>query len=191
MRCPTFENLIDYVDGRLAADTGDVIGTHLATGCRECQGQRAWYERTRAIAASDASVEPPAWVFNRAARIIETRRTPRGIAGGAGRLIAVLIFDSRRRPLLAGARASAADARQLLYRAEDYSIDLQIASTEQDQRAVTGQVLREGEMRFESVARLPLALRGEFTISDLRAGRYDLRIDSRKAAITIVGLPVS
>lgn len=204
MKCPTFESLIDEVDGRLAAAAAAAVSGHLASGCRECLASRAWYERAKAVAAGDESVEPPAWVFNRAVRLFEARRTARGIVERAGHLLAALIFDSRQRPVLAGVRASAADARQLLYRAEDYSIDLQVAAPAQAGAAVTGQLLREGEMRFESVARLPLALlregrvvkaaatneRGEFTISDLDAGQYDLRIDVRDADITIVGLPV-
>ncbi len=91
-----------------------------------------------------------------------------------------------------------------MYRADEYSIDLQIVESDITSTEVTGQILREGEFLFESVAGLQLALmrddgtilstvtnrRGEFTISAIDFGSYDLRVDLNEASITIVGLPI-
>lgn len=205
MRCPGLERLSDYLDGRLDATESAVLQAHLVAGCQSCNADRAWYERVRHIAASDESIEPPPWIIKRALKIFTQPRTQPGLAARVGHLIAALVFDNRERPALAGVRSTAADNRQLLYRAATYSIDLQIAALEPERAAVTGQLLREGEMLFESVCHLPLALirngqtvratstneRGEFTIPPIECGQYDLRIDTSDADITIVGLSLT
>lgn len=205
MRCPGLESLTDYLDGRLDATETAVIQSHLIGGCQSCNADRAWYERVRHIAASDDAIEPPPWIIKRALRVFEQPRTQLSVAARIGHLIAALVFDNHQRPALAGARSVATDNRQLLYRAAMYSIDLQIAAPEPNRVEVTGQLLREGEMQFESVCHLPLALirdgqtvratstneRGEFTIKPVECGEYDLRIDTGDADITIVGLPIT
>ena len=206
MKCPTFERLIDYLDDRLASSSAAAVAGHLETGWSQCVSDRAWYESLKRVAASDESVEPPPWVFKRALRIFEeTGQTRTTVASRAGRLIASLLFDSMSRPAMAGARSSGADARQLLYRAGDYSVDLQVTPVDQNRSNLAGQILREGEFSFESVAALPFELsaasgtryssvtsdRGEFSINSLEAGTYDLRIDARGSRLTIEGLVVA
>jgi hypothetical protein len=205
MKCPGLERLSDYLDGRLDTMESAAIQAHLVAGCEVCNADGAWYERVRHIAASDESIAPPPWIIKRALRIFEHPQTQPSLAARVGHLIAALVFDNHERRALAGVRATAADNRQLLYRADAYSIDLQIVELEPERAEVTGQLLREGEMLFESVCHLPLALirdgqtvratstneRGEFTIKPVTCGEYDLRIDTTDADITIVGLSVT
>jgi hypothetical protein len=205
MKCPAFERLIDHLDGRLTGDADEPIRTHVAAGCYQCDRSRAFYENVRAITANDDTTEPPSWVFKRALRIFDRPRAQGTIAYRAGRLVAALVFDSLRETALAGARSTAVESRQLLYRAEDFSIDLQIASLEQQRADVTGQLLREGELVFDSVAGLALNLisdgktvlstatneRGEFKFNAVDCGYYDLQIDAQDSNITIVGLPIT
>jgi hypothetical protein len=204
MQCPGFECLIDYLDGRLAAAQGEGVQSHLEGGCARCQSDRAFYEHIKMAAAADDLAEPPAWVLKRAFKIFDAQGGRRKISERIGRLIATLVFDSRSRVLLAGVRSAEADARQMLYRAEAYSIDLRVDCPEQTRADLTGQILREDELRFDSVAGLALTLirdgetissaitndRGEFTIGDLDCGQYDLQIEAGECDITIVGLPV-
>ena len=204
MRCPGLERLSDYLDGRLDPTESAAIQAHRAE-CEACNADGAWYERVRHIAASDDSIEPPSWIIKRALRIFAHPQLQPSLAARVGYLIAALVFDNRERTVLAGVRSTAADNRQLLYRAAAYSIDLQIVELEPERAEVTGQLLREGEMLFESVCHLPLALirdgqtvratatneRGEFTIKPVECGQYDLRIDTNDADITIVGLPIT
>lgn len=204
MNCPAFEDLVDYLDGRLASAAAETVSAHLATGCARCNSDRAWYEEVRSITASDDSVEPPPWILKRAIRAFDTRGSGPGAVRRATQLVASLLFDSLQRPSPAGARSGGVDGRQLLYKAEDYSIDLQLASLDQSRASLTGQILREGEMMFESVAGLQLDLtrdggtvlstvtndRGEFRVEALDYGSYDLRLDTNDASITIVGLPI-
>ena len=204
MTCPGFQQILDYLDGRLDRAAADVVSAHLALGCSQCDGDREWYQQVKLIASSDDSIEPPPWVLKRALRVFDTPRVRMSLAGRVGRVVAALVFDSLRQPAIAGARSSGVEGRQLLYRAEDYSIDVQVAPMDQGSAELTGQILREGEAMFESVGGLRLDLinegrktftavtneRGEFTIAEVNFGSYDLQVDVNEASITIVGLPI-
>ncbi len=202
MRCPSFQRLLDYLDGSLAPSEAERIVSHLSTGCKECAASQNWYLQTRSIAANDDSLEPPAWVSKRAFRIFETQR-PRLIER-LGQAIASLVFDSLARPAVAGVRSTETTNRQLLYKAGDYSIDLQVAPSGQARTELVGQILREGEASFESVANLQLELSiegkkifdaytnemGEFTISSIEQGIYDLRIETSEGSVIAPGVPI-
>ncbi len=204
MSCPGFERIIDYLDGRLDSEPAVEVAAHIAAGCSRCAADLAWYERVKAVAAADDTIEPPPWVLKRAVRLFETARSRAGVRAALGRLVASLLFDSQTRPMPAGIRLTAPADRQLLYRAGAYTVDLQIASL--DARAqLSGQVLKEGEFKFESVAgskvlllsdEEPLASTvannfGEFTLPSVVCGQYDLRIETGDADITVVGLTIS
>lgn len=205
MTCPEFEQLLDYIDGRLDRTATESVATHLALDCGHCGGDRSWYQQVKLVAASDDSIEPPPWVLKRALRLFDAPRVRMDVRARVGRVVAALVFDSLRRPALAGARSSGLEGRQLLYQAEDYSIDVQVAVSDQRRAELTGQILREGELMFESVGGLQLDLmrdggailstvtndRGEFSIPAVDFGSYDLRVDVNEASITIVGLPIA
>src|SRR6185503_4309999 len=142
MRCPSLEKLIDYLDNRLAQPDRAGVGGHLATGCAACGETRDWYASVRLAASTDDSVAPPPWVLKRAVRIFDEAQRPR-LAERIGQAIASLVFDSFARPALAGVRSTETTNRQLLYRAGDYSIDLQIAPSDDARADLIGQVLRE------------------------------------------------
>jgi hypothetical protein len=205
MTCHGFQQLLDYLDGRLHPAAAEAVAAHLASGCTQCESDRAWYQQVKLVAAGDDSIEPPPWVLKRALRVFELPKVQKSMAGRVGRVLASLVFDSLSQPALGGARSPGVEGRQLLYRAEDYSIDLQVASSDQRSAEVTGQILREGELKFESVAGLKLDLirqggktlsavtnaQGEFTIAAVDFGSYDLQVEVKDASITIVGLPVA
>ena len=204
MKCPGFERLVDYLDGQSSVEEANTVAAHLAAGCRECADNRAWYEQVRAITSTDDSVEPPQWVLKRAFRIFETRQAGPRLKERIGQALARLIFDSSERPALAGVRSTGVASRQLLYRADDYSIDLQIAPAEHSHASLIGQVLKEGEAAFESVTGLQVRLArdgetissaitdslGEFTIRTVACGEYNLIIELGEQQITIEKLPV-
>jgi len=202
MHCPAFEQLVDLLDGRLAPAPAAAVERHVALGCIQCGEDVAWYGRAKLVAASDDSVEPPVWVLKRALRIFDTQPGARSLAS---RVIASPVFDSLRRPALAMSRAIGVEDRQLMYEAEPYSIDLQVASLDQARADLTGQILRRGELMFESVSGLSLDLaregcpvlstvtndRGEFRVTAIDCGNYDLKIEARDVSITIIGLPIA
>jgi hypothetical protein len=204
MKCPKFETLIDHLDSRLAPVKSEDVRAHLASRCRACSADRAWYETVKRVAASDDSIEPPQWVLKRAFRLFETRTSQKGLAARAGRLIATLVFDSFARPAEAGARSADMSDRQLLYRTDEFGIDLQIASAEKPDAQLTGQILCEKDLTFESVKQLPVTLlsqgkavantftneRGEFSVTPVDCGEYDLQIEVGNLTVTIVSLSV-
>ena len=204
MTCPGFAQLLDYLDGR-PNRLGGSVSSHLAAGCSRCDADRSWYQQVKVVAASDDCAEPPPWVLKRALRLFGAPPALISIGARVRAVVAYLVFDSFSRPAVAGARSSGVDARQLLYRAQDYSIDVHVAASDEKLAELNGQILREGELMFESVTGLQLDLmvnggtvlstvtndRGEFTIPAVEFGSYDLRVDAYEASITIVGLPIA
>lgn len=205
MTCPGFEQLIDYLDGRLERKANESVATHLALGCGHCDADRSWFQKVKLVAASDDFIEPPPWVVKRALRLFNTSPVRTSVAARVGRVVASLVFDSLNGRALAGVRSEGVEGRQLLYRAEHVSIDVQLTVSDQMRTELTGQILREGELMFESVAGLQIELmrngrpilstltndRGEFTIHSIECGIYELRADVGEARITILGLPIS
>jgi len=204
MKCPSFERLIDYLDSRLPEAEAAVVAGHLAGNCADCTESRNWYQHVRRVVATDDTVEPPLWVTKRAFKIPSTQRR-RSIASTVGQIIASLVFDSFQRPALAGVRSTETANRQLLYRAGDYSVDLQIALAEGGNGTLIGQVLKEGDPTFESVSGLPLHITkgdeiivsavtnqmGEFKISGMDQGQYGLRVELSDGDITVPDFPVT
>lgn len=205
MKCPKFEHLIDYLDNRLTEPESASVAAHLSTDCQTCAETHAWYENLRTITASDESIEPPTWVLKRAVRIFETQHSRPRLVERIGQAVASLVFDSFARPAVAGVRSTETTNRQLLYRAGDYSIDLQVAPSDQSRADLIGQVLREGETTFESVTGLRLEIAcggeqsysavtdamGEFKINGMDCGTYDLRVELPEGSITVPQLPVT
>ncbi|HEV8485422.1 MAG TPA: hypothetical protein VGV87_17905 [Blastocatellia bacterium] len=205
MKCPAFARLIDYLDGHLAVGDASLVAQHLEAGCSSCTATRQWYERTVSIAAADDSFDPPPWVLKRALRIHEVQREKPGILERMGRAVASLVFDSIALPVVEGVRSTESANRQLLYRVRGYSIDLQIAPADQSHADVAGQVLREGEASFDSVAARPVDLMrgderllttatnavGEFTIKGVELGDYGLQLELPDGVLVVEEFPVT
>jgi hypothetical protein len=95
--------------------------------------------------------------------------------------------------------------RQLLYRSGDYSVDLQIAPSGRSKLDLIGQVLKEREPSFESVSGLKLDIAGsgrvllttvtdevgEFKVSGIEPGIYDLRVQLPEGSITLRDVPMN
>lgn len=204
MSCPSFERLVDHLDKRLEEAESSEVAAHLAGGCATCTETAGWYQRVRLIAANDDTIAPPSWVFKRALRIIEKQRNLPALIERIGQSIASLVFDSFSGPVLAGVRSTETADRQLLYRAGEYSVDLQITPSENSRADLIGQVLQEGAS-FESVSRLKLDIlmsgqvvestvtdeMGEFRISGMKQGVYDLRVELPEGSITVPDVPIT
>ena len=202
MRCPSFEKLLDYLENKLTTPEAERVANHLSGGCAACRANSEWFTQVKMIAASDDAVEPPTWVTKRALRIFETKK-PR-LVEKFTQAIAALVFDSFARPAVVGVRSTDTTNRQLLYTAGGYSIDLQVAPASGSHANLVGQILCETEASFESVAGLALELigedgkrlagstnaMGEFTISGLKQGVYNLTIQTSEGTITANGVPV-
>jgi hypothetical protein len=155
-----------------------------------------------ALQAGDL-VNPPDPVRERASRLFHTRQLAPGLLQ---RVRAALIFDSRRRDLArAGVRASGVmeGSWQLLYRGGDVDIDLLVRPNQDGQTlSVRGQALSlagagitGGEVEALPLAqgrqsRAQLEPTGEFALSNLERGRYDMfvRVGAREIELNDVEL---
>jgi hypothetical protein len=203
MKCPGFEKLLDYLDGRLPASDASFVESHISAGCRRCEADRDWYQTLKTLTASDESIEPPPWVLKKAVNLFDDVRQKGGLAKRARRIIAALVFDSLAQPATAGVRSSGTEGRQVLYRAGDYSIDIQVSTGDPGWK-MTGQILRNDERRFESVKDLPLTVSkqgrvvresvtnemGEFSIEGTSFGRFDVEVSTPDGPIAVEGLRV-
>jgi hypothetical protein len=170
----------------------------------------AWLNEVRDALLSAELMEPPDWVRQRARRLFETHG-PRASTTLIGRLRAALVFDSRRGGLAqAGVRSGALVADgpwQLLFRGGDVDVDL-LVRPNQDGRTlnVRGQALpleggsigvgvvealpadvpRRLHGRALPSARSELEPTGEFALSNLERGRYDvlLRFGAREIELS-------
>jgi hypothetical protein len=205
MKCPGFQKLIDFLDGQITEEEARLMRSHLDHGCADCLKDRAWYETVKSIASTDQVFRPAPWVRKRAIDLFEDERARAKSLKGTAQAVAQLIYDSFRQLSWAGARPASASGRQLIYKGSGFNIDIQITGSSDAGADIMGQVLREGEQGFVSVAGLLVDLIrdgrhiwstttssfGEFMMHEIDFGQYDLRIETHETVITIEGLSVS
>jgi len=68
-----FENLVDWLDGRLDEEKRRAVEEHLASGCPQCQADLAWLQRVITAARSDDMREPPAELVAQAKALYRSR----------------------------------------------------------------------------------------------------------------------
>jgi hypothetical protein len=204
VKCPSFERLVDYLDGRLGDAEARGVASHLAGDCPRCTEDSDWYRRLCLTTSTDQSSAPPPWVLRRAFKIFESHHAVPGLLERLREAVASLVFDSFARPAQAGVRSTDSAARQLLYKSGEFSIDLQVVPSERSRMSLLGQILREGELAFESVGQLELELIqdgatirsvsssgiGEFAFADVEPGLFDLAIRFDGRTIVVPDIPV-
>src|ERR1700719_3415040 len=133
----TTDEWIDFVNQVNSVKQQEAMRKHLGAGCKRCMDTVALWQKVRNTAAEEARYQPPA----EQVRMVKAAFAAAGQAKEKSRFIEVL-FDSFLQPMLAGARSGAVGARQLLYRAEPYQIDIQLeAKSEGNRIVVTGQLM--------------------------------------------------
>lgn len=177
-----FARLADLVEGRLAAEDARAARAHLAE-CADCSEQSARLERLTTLMRTDTSEDAPRDVLSNAVRLFRASR-PEGAPGLLRRVVAALTFDSSTLTPAFGVRSGqAAPARQLLFSAGDFDVDLRLAPGG-DGWTVSGQVLGPcagGEVEAaagggEAAARAALNDLCEFTLAPVPEGVYTLRL---------------
>ncbi len=168
-----------------------------------------WVRGVRDALLAGELVEPPHWVVDRARRLFSTHG-PAASPSLIARVRAALVFDSRRPGLAqAGVRSSGVleGPWQLLYRGGDIDVDL-LFRPSQDGRtlSVRGQALplsggsigvgvveatpadapRRLRGATSAAVRSELQPSGEFALSNLERGRYDvlLRFGAREIELS-------
>jgi anti-sigma factor RsiW len=189
----TFERLADMVEGRLSAEETATERTHLAS-CARCSTQAAELGRVATLMRADTSVDAPRALVFDAVQLFRSRRAEES-PGLLRRIVAALAFDSSTRTPAFGVRSGqAAPARQLLFGAGDFDVDLRLAAGEEGW-TVSGQVLGPCEggrveafasgAHDDPAARASLNDLCEFTLPPVPEGVYALRLRLNDTEIEI------
>jgi hypothetical protein len=114
----------DYTRGVIGTEERGQMDHHLAEGCRECGDSVIFLRQLAQTAAGHKLATPPAYLTE-AARHIFTALSPKQPSlHPLQRLAACLVFDSCHDLSPVGARSIRATARQMMYEAEEYCLDL-------------------------------------------------------------------
>ncbi len=200
---PTFETLLDFLENRLPKAMGDQVTAHLALPCTACQGEIESLRDVLRLFRNERLSEPPPTALQRALRLFR-RFYERSSADERPHLFARLLFDDLLVPAAAAIRGIG-NERQLLYGAEDFDIDLQIADEgNQGSLRLLGQVmpltndlaqvqrgvvrlLREDDVAISTTA----DELGTFAFEALTPGDYELWLDLPQAKIWVPHLTLA
>jgi hypothetical protein len=134
------EEWIDFVNATILQPAQQEMQKHLDSGCERCKERVAIWRKVQCCAVLDTKFEPPA----DAVRVVKAAfgnagfETKPGLAG----IIAEVIFDSFRTPVVAGARSAGMQSRQMLFSATPFQIDVNIEAKPGETRlSVTGQLM--------------------------------------------------
>lgn len=134
------EEWIDFANKVVSGSKRADMQKHLQTGCKRCAKAAALWQKVRRSAENEANYQPPADALHMVEAAFAAKHAASGRREARG--IIELLFDSFLQPAVAGARSARSAARQLLYRADPYHVDLHIeAKPGTSHVVVTGQLL--------------------------------------------------
>jgi anti-sigma factor RsiW len=188
-----FERLADIVEGRLSAEESATERAHLDS-CARCSALASELGRVATLMRADTSVDAPRDLVFDAVQLFRSRRAE-AAPGLLRRIVAALAFDSSTRTPAFGVRSGqTAPARQLLFGAGDFDVDLRLAAGEEGW-TVSGQVLGPcvgGRVEAfasgaldDAAARASLNDLCEFTLPPVPEGVYALRLRLNDTEIEI------
>lgn len=188
-----FARIADLAEGRLTSEDERAARAHLAE-CAGCAEQSAQLARLTGLMRADTGEDAPRDVLLNAVELFRARRpTSEAAPGRLRRLVASLTFDSSRLTPAFGVRSGqTAPARQLLFSAGDFDIDLRLAAGGEGW-TVSGQVLGPcagGEVEVSAAQGEPSARAGlndlcEFTLPPVPEGVYTLRLRADAVEVEI------
>lgn len=175
----------DVIENRATSATLQAVRTHVAT-CSECGETLQRLERLIMMMRSDAAADAPRDLLMSAIKLF-----PPGAPRPLRRIVATLIFDSRKAMPVFGMRSVRSSSRQLLYSAQQTDLDLRI-TIQNDECIVAGQVIREGYVGGlveisgpTGSAEASLNELCEFTLPALPTGNYSLKVRMSDVEIEI------
>lgn len=197
MNHPSYETLIDYIEGRLPEIDQARTEDHLSSPCQQCNHKIARLRIVLETMAADRTISPSPEVLNRAIAVYRERSA--GALRSPLRVLAELLFDSRLQLSPAAARG-AAHTRQMLFAAQNVDIDLNI-TPEHKEHNLIGQILdREQADEHPSafvtlqnedgtlVRGMEVNSLGQFAFRQVPSGVYELVTDLGSQEIAITGL---
>jgi hypothetical protein len=187
------ETALDFIESRMDRDQENFWQRHLET-CNQCTEDVGLWRQLETDLKRSHLKSVSNEVLNKVTGFFPYRREQSHSSFRS--VIATLIFDSFRQPALAGARGTAASARQLVMRAEEFDIHIKVWG-ESDHRQILGQLLPRNGQNFLQVARFHLLRNGErvettavdelgeFLFTDVPEGDLSLQIDLPN--LTVIG----
>lgn len=164
----TLEKWVDFARNTLEQKAKAEMQAHLDTGCESCGRILSLWKRVHVVSARERAYEPPAGTL----RIVKSILP--GLSKRSGkRTILELLFDSKYTPALAGVRSTTSTARQLLYAAGAYRIDLKMEPQLDTERvSVMGQVLNSADPTQMIPAILVTLIRNNKAITSTETGDF-------------------
>jgi hypothetical protein len=189
----------DFIRGIGEQDSKANIQSHLAAGCTDCSSAFKVLNNIQVVAANEKACAPP----DNAVRMAKLEFTASGRYVQDSSILASLQFDTFAQPLAMGIRAAAAVARQLVFEAEGFTVDLRLDPQSPSQVLLIGQILNKRSPGFVP-AGIPVALwttlgqpliqtrtneSGEFQMEFETQANLRLRIDLAPGKTIRVPLP--
>jgi hypothetical protein len=184
--------LAEYSTGELSLLKRVEVETHIA-GCSSCAEKLVAMKDLIAKMRGDASLNSPPNIIDRAVRAFQSKNShSASLSGLAGRVLAILRFDSSGLAPVFGVRSGMLGTRQLLFSAGPDEIDLRIEPADQDW-TVSGQILGKSPPGGKAILagqssdmrEVPLNELSEFVITPVQAGVYKLILVLNKTEIEI------
>jgi hypothetical protein len=176
----SFAKLADLAEGRLSAAEREASSAHLST-CSRCAAQLSDLNGVVGLMRSDKAEDAPPIAISRAINLFRARAASKE-PSLVKRIVAALNFDSLQMSPAYGVRSGQSAARQLLFSAGEYDLDLRLTQSGEawnvagqilGQECAGGHLELEGEETHE---RADLNEQCEFLIVALPAGSYKLRL---------------
>jgi len=131
------ESVAEYIRQTLSPTEASQVREHVAE-CRECSDLIGLFREVMRVGANETAYEPPPGTV----RIVNAYFGTQHPGTARTKRFFELLFDSFGQPAMAGARASVASARQLLYRVGTVYVDMRVDSEVNSERAaLVGQML--------------------------------------------------
>jgi hypothetical protein len=118
------EEWIDFVNELVPARKKQEMERHLDEGCKRCSKMLSVWQRVQHAARNERNYQPSNALVGMAKASFEGSLLAEGRERAYS--LAELLFDSALQPVFAGARSSGTAARQMLYRADPFQIDLHL-----------------------------------------------------------------
>lgn len=181
----SLEALADVVEGRLTSAALEPVLAHVAT-CPACDDTLQRLRKLILMMRSDTVADAPRDVLMSAINIF-----PPSPPAPLRRIVATLIFDSRRAGPAFGVRSLHSSSRQLLFAAQQTDLDLRV-TIRNEECIVAGQVLRPGCVGglveisgATGSAEASLNEQCEFTLPPIPVGKYLLKLKMLDVEIEI------
>lgn len=188
MKPLTTEQLLDLMENRLSPAEEAAVRAQLATD-PVAQAELQSLIELIGLMRDDDSVDAPEHVIARAVRLIRPI-APAPAPNIIRRILATLLRDSRQTPLVAGVRSTQVTPRSLVYRADEYELDLQILPRN-GRWQVRGQIFGVELVGMVMLANDHLSVQasinelGEFDVPPVVEGVYTLRVSLSACEIVI------